>query len=216
MNDALEQVWSELAGRLRAFIRRRVADDAQAEDILQDVFLKLVRRAGELPVPAKLQGWVFLIARNAIIDHYRTRKATVALPETLADESDVTAEEVEGLNAALRRMIRSLPEPYREAVRLTDIEGLSQVHLAKRLGISVSGAKSRVQRGRQALKQMLLECCRFEFDRRGGIVECAPRDDHCPECAPPTPKRGGIPAGLGSRPKHSPGKQRNHQRWRDD
>jgi len=184
MNDALENIWNELAGRLRAFIRRRVSNNAETEDILQDVFLKLARRADELPGPAKLQGWIFLIARNAIIDLYRTRKETVAVPETLAAEEGAAPEELEGLNVSLRRMIRSLPEPYREAIQLTEIEGVPQVELARRLGISVSGAKSRVQRGRQALKKMLLDCCQFEFDRRGGINDCAPRGNDCPECGP--------------------------------
>jgi RNA polymerase sigma-70 factor (ECF subfamily) len=186
MTHALEQIWNELADKLREFIRRRVSNDAEAEDILQDVFLKLARRAEELPGPAKLQGWVFLITRNAIIDHYRTRKETVAVPETLEAEVEAAPEEAEGLSTSLRRMIHGLPEPYREAILLTEIEGVSQVELAKRLGISVSGAKSRVQRGRQMLKKMLVDCCQFEFDRRGGINECTPRGNDCPECGPPT------------------------------
>jgi RNA polymerase sigma-70 factor (ECF subfamily) len=186
MNHALEQIWNELAGKLRGFIRRRVPIEAEADDILQDVFLKLARRADELPEPAKLHGWIFLITRNAIIDRYRTRKETVPVPETMAAEAQPAPEELDGLNASLHRMIGSLAEPYREAILLTDIEGLSQVNLAKRLGISVSGAKSRVQRGRQALKKMLLDCCRFEFDRRGGINDCRPRGNACPECGPAT------------------------------
>ena len=184
MTQALEQIWNELAGKLRAFIRRRVSDDAEAEDILQDVFLKLARRADELPEPAKLQGWIFLITRHAIIDRYRARKETVPLPEALAPEEDAAPEEQEGLTASLRRMIRSLPELYREAIQLAEIEGVPQVELARRLGISVSGAKSRVQRGRQALKKMLLACCQFEFDRRGGVSDCMPRGANCPECGP--------------------------------
>lgn len=80
-------------------------------------------------------------------------------------------------------MIDNLPEPYREAVVLTELEGLTQKELAGRLGISLSGAKSRVQRGRQQLKEMLFDCCRFEFDRRGGVVDCEPRSkSDCPEC----------------------------------
>jgi RNA polymerase sigma-70 factor, ECF subfamily len=189
MKHALEQIWNELAHKLRVFIRRRVSNDVEADDILQDVFLKLARRAKELPEPAKLPGWIFLITRNAIIDHYRTRKETVAVPETLASEVEAAPEEAEGLNASLRRMIRNLPEPYREAILLAEFEDLPQVELAKRLGISISGAKSRVQRGRQMLKKMLLDCCQFEFDRRGGINECIPRRNDCPECEPTTTRR---------------------------
>jgi RNA polymerase sigma-70 factor (ECF subfamily) len=197
MNPTLEQIWNELAAKLREFIRRRVSDAAEAEDILQDVFLKLAKRADELPEPAKLQGWVFLIARNAVIDHYRTRKETVAVPETLESDAAVAPEELEGLKTSFRRMIHSLPGQYREAILLTEIEGLSQVDLAKRLGISVSGAKSRVQRGRQQLKEMLLECCEFEFDRRGRVFDCTPRGTDCPECSAPksAPARAARGAG---------------------
>jgi RNA polymerase sigma-70 factor (ECF subfamily) len=187
MNPTLEQIWNELAGRLRAFIRRRVPDAAEAEDILQDVFLKLARRADELPEPAKLQGWVFRVARNTIIDRHRTRRETVAVPETLAAESDAEPGEMAALQASFRRMIHNLPGPYREAILLTEFEGLSQVELARRLGISVSGAKSRVQRGRTQLKAMLLECCEFEFDRRGRVFDCTPRGADCPECGPGAP-----------------------------
>lgn len=184
MTHALEQIWNELAGKLREFIRRRVSDKAEAEDILQDVFLKLAQRAEELPEPAKLHGWIFLITRNAIIDRYRTRKETVVLPETLEAGEEAAPEELEALTASLRRMIRTLPMPYREAILLTEIEGMPQVELATRLGISVSGAKSRVQRGRRMLKKMLLDCCRFEFDRRGAVYDCAPQGRDCPECGP--------------------------------
>ncbi len=188
MNPTLEQAWGELAEKLREFIRRRVSHAADAEDILQDVFLKLARRVDQLPEPAKLQGLLFLIARNAIIDHYRTRKETVAVPETLVAEADAAPDECEALKASLRRMIHGLPARYREAIQLTEMEGLPQVELARRLGISVSGAKSRVQRGRQLLKAMLLECCDFEFDRRGRLFECVPRGRDCPECEQPTVK----------------------------
>ena len=184
MNPTLEQIWHDFAEKLGQFIRSRVSDPATAEDILQDVFLKIQQKLGQLHDPAKLQRWIYLIARNAIIDHYRTRKQTEEIPETLVDEEEAESDELNGLKASFHRMIRSLPEPYREAVVLTELEGLTQKELAERLGISLSGAKSRVQRGRQQLKEMLLNCCRFEFDRRGGVVDCEPHvKAGCKECA---------------------------------
>lgn len=183
MNPTLEQIWQEFSGRLGQFIRARVADPATAEDILQDVFVKIQARLGQLKDSSKLQGWIYLIARNAIIDHYRTRKETVPVPEELVAEEEPQTPEIEGLKAAFRRMIDSLPEPYREAVVLTEFEGLTQQELADRVGISLSGAKSRVQRGREQLKAMLTECCTFEFDRRGRVFECTPRQQSdCAEC----------------------------------
>jgi RNA polymerase sigma-70 factor (ECF subfamily) len=183
MNATLEQIWHEFAEKLGRYIRARVSDPATAEDILQDVFLRIQRRVGQLQDPAKLEGWIYLIARNAIIDHYRTRKETVEVPETLPAEPDSDDGELDELKASFRRMIYSLPEPYREAVILTEFRGLTQQKLADRLGISLSGAKSRVQRGRAQLKQMLDECCTFEFDRRGKVIDCVPRGaSGCQEC----------------------------------
>jgi RNA polymerase sigma-70 factor (ECF subfamily) len=184
MKPTVETIWNEFAARLGQFIAARVADPATAEDILHEVFLKIQNRLDQLQDPAKLQGWLYLMARNAIIDHYRTRKETTAVPESLPAEPLAHDPEVEDLKAAFRRMIDTLPEPYREAVVLTEFEGLTQKQLAQRLGLSHSGAKSRVQRGREQLKQMLLAQCEFEFDRLGRIIDCKPRTkDRCQECA---------------------------------
>jgi RNA polymerase sigma-70 factor (ECF subfamily) len=185
MNATLEHIWHEFAAKLGEFIRARVSDPATAEDILQDVFVKIQKRLGQLRDPAKLEGWIYLIARNAIIDHYRTRKETLEVPETLPAEPEAGDDEIEELKASFRRMIYSLPEPYRDAIVLTELEGLTQQELANRLGISLSGAKSRVQRGRAQLKQMLDGCCTFEFDRRGHPIDCQPRHPTaCSECSP--------------------------------
>ncbi len=203
MNATLEHIWHEFAEKLGQFIRSRVSDPATAEDIRQDVFVKIQKRLGQLQDPAKLQGWIYLIARNAIIDHYRMRKETVEVPDGLPVEPDIDNGEVEELKGAFRRMIYSLPDQYREAVVLTEFDGLTQQQLATRLGISLSGAKSRVQRGRAQLKQMLDECCTFEFDRRGKVIGCEPRGQTgCAECSTPSvgPPTSAKPA------DHDPGR----------
>lgn len=194
MNPSLEQIWHEFSEPLRHFIQRRVSDPALAEDLVHDVFLKASTGWDRLTEPAKLPGWLFLIARNAVVDHYRKRKTTVAVSDDLTAPDPPDAGENEALQAAFRRMIHSLPGPYREAILLTEFEGLTQRDLAKRQGISLSGAKSRVQRGRQRLKEMLLDCCRFEFDRRGHAFDCEPRQPGaCPECpSPSSPSASGI------------------------
>jgi RNA polymerase sigma-70 factor, ECF subfamily len=184
MTPTLETIWAEFAAKLGRFIRARVADAATAEDILQDVFVKIQGRLDQLADPAKLESWLYLITRNAIIDYYRLRKKTTEVQESLAAEAPEGGRDMDELKAAFRRMIYSLPDPYRDAVVLTEIEGLTQKQLAQRLGLSLSGAKSRVQRGREQLKQMLLECCHLEFDRRGGIIDCRPRTkDACRDCS---------------------------------
>ena len=182
MNTALETAWTDVASKLRGYIRTRVRDHAAAEDILQDVFLKAHTRIAQLQSPEKLEGWLFLIARNAVADHYRKSKPHEELSPELATEAhEPEFENACELRAAFRRMIEELPAPYGEALTLTEFEGLTQRRLAERLGISLSGAKSRVQRGREKLKEALLACCRFEFDRRGQIIDCTPKRPDCCE-----------------------------------
>lgn len=183
MNQRMEAIWHEFSADLGRVIRSRVADPATAEDILQDVFVKLNRNLPQLSESTKVGAWLHLVARNAIIDHYRSRKETVEVPEDLSIGTSVADSEMPGLTAATRRMIDSLPEPDRTALIRTEIDGLTQREFAEELGISLSGAKSRVQRARERLKAMLEDCCRFEFDRRGRIIECDPRSPmDCREC----------------------------------
>jgi RNA polymerase sigma-70 factor (ECF subfamily) len=185
--SALEQIWRRFSERLGRFIRSRLGDSAAAEDILQDVFVKLQKRLGEFQDPAKIEGWLFLVARNAVIDHYRTQKPTSEVPEWLPVELPATeAIEIEELHTRLAQIIQRLPKKYREAFMLTAFEGLSQEQLAKHLGISVSGAKSRVQRARERVKELVIEFCRREFGQTPG---CQP----CP--------RGLFPIGAMARPK---------------
>jgi RNA polymerase sigma-70 factor, ECF subfamily len=186
MLTTTQSVWDAFHAPLQQFIRRRVSDEATAEDVLQDVFLKIHQHMETLKDVKKLEGWIYQITRNAIIDFYRSSRPTTTLeaeevldmPEELPDD-DVVSE----LLPCVRAMVRSLPEMDRQALVLTEYQGLTQKEMAERLGLSFSGAKSRVQRAREKLKQQLLECCHFELDRRGHIIDYQPRCQSC-ETAP--------------------------------
>lgn len=179
MTPSLEKIWQEFAEKLGQFIRARVSDPATAEDLLHDVFVKVQSRLDKLEDPSKLPSWLYLITRNTIIDHYRTRKETAEVPDSLPAEPPADDAEMAGLNAVFRRMVQRLPKPYREALVRTEFEGLTQKELAERLNISLSGAKSRVQRAREQLKEMLHECCTFELDGRKRVMGCKPRAAGC-------------------------------------
>jgi RNA polymerase sigma-70 factor (ECF subfamily) len=171
-NKHLETLWDQYATRLLAFIRSRVPDAAEAEDILQEVFIRIHRNLCCQPDSGRMESWIYTITRNLVIDRHRRRRETVEIPDNLAAESVIPEEDPGGeLALSLRDMVDELPAPYREALLLTEYEGLSQKELAERAGISLSGAKSRVQRARERLRDMLLACCHFEIDRRGGIMD---------------------------------------------
>jgi RNA polymerase sigma-70 factor, ECF subfamily len=182
MNDPLDQVWDQYHHRLKAFIRNRVEDEAVAEDLLQETFLRVHRHLCCQSDWDKPVGWFYQIARNLIIDHYRRRRELVELSDALPADPELPEDDPEAeLALSLKDMIEELPEPYRQALLLTDMQGLSQKELAEQQGLSLSGAKSRVQRARDKLRDLLLQCCHFEFDRRGGIIDYY---DHCCCCQP--------------------------------
>jgi RNA polymerase sigma-70 factor, ECF subfamily len=178
-----EDLWHALSGELRSFLRSRVPSDCDADDILQDVFVKIVEKIGSLRDATRIESWVYQIARNAIVDYYRRRtpqpsdpveEAALACPSPQDDNLN------RSVAAWLSSTIARLPETMREAVRLYELEGVSQGEIAKRLGISLSGAKSRIQRGRRQLEKLLHGCCQLELDRRGNVIACQPANaDAC-------------------------------------
>lgn len=174
----VENVWKQFNAQLRRFILARIDDIHSAEDILQDVFLKVVTHIHTLNDSARLQSRLYQITRNAIIDHYRRGHALHDIPDTLPEaEIEDDRQALREIASCLDGMIAQLPEPYRQALVLSELEGLPQREVAERLGISHSGAKSRVQRARGQLKQQLLDCCHFEFDRLGRVVNYHPKCD---------------------------------------
>ncbi len=177
------EIWEAFSQELHGFIARRVSDPDDVDDILQDVFVKIHTHIDSLQDATRLAPWLYQITRNTITDYYRTRRPSTDLPEALAEPPGETEDElVQDLALGLGGMIDNLPEKYRQAVLLTEIQGVKQHELAGKLGLTLSGAKSRVQRGRELLHQELLDCCHFEFDRRNHPIGIIPRPDYCRRC----------------------------------
>jgi RNA polymerase sigma-70 factor (ECF subfamily) len=180
-----EQVWEGFHAQLKQFILRRIGDEYNAEDILQDVFVKVHTHIDMLRDEERLPSWIYQITRNAIADYYRMHSTTTEL----ANAQDIPVLEEDSLDDVIRElipcirgMVNSLPEDYRQAIVLTEYQGVTQKELGERLGLSFSGAKSRVQRAREKLKHMLLNCCHFEFDRFGRVIDYQPHCQCCSDC----------------------------------
>ena len=168
-----DQAWTRFHGGLHRFLLRRVGDADAADDLLQEVFLKLHAQLPRLRDPDRIHAWIYRVARNAVADHFRARRHTGQVSESLpAPERDHDA--VAELAPCVRSLVARLPAADREALELTELGGLTQAELARRLGISVSGAKSRVQRARARLKAAVLACCRVYLDAAGRITDHAP------------------------------------------
>ncbi len=184
--------WKEIERRLRPYVARRVTSDSDVDDILQEVFIRMQRSMADLRDGERFGGWVYRIAQNVIIDAARARGRDPVLPATFMPvDVQIEAAEAEealkaGLGACVVVFVARLPSPYREAITLTELEGLTHNEAAALLGISLSGMKSRVQRGRERLRSMFEACCEISTDCRGRVVECEPRQkggESCPAVA---------------------------------
>ena len=180
--------WRELHRSLRAFVGRRVRNHADVDDLVQRVLLQIVAGLGSLRNAERLHAWIYRTARNVIADYYRlpARRREVPGGDTadlasahreaeLAPIEDDDRTALRELAACLSPMLQRLPASYQEALRLTDLEGVTQAEAARRAGVSLSGMKSRVQRGRQQLRALVEACCRVELDQRGTVWSFTPR-----------------------------------------
>jgi RNA polymerase sigma-70 factor (ECF subfamily) len=171
--DDAGRFWRERRADLRRFVSRRVADRDEVDDIVQDVLVRAHESMHQLESADRLPAWLARIAANRIVDHYRARRPFDELPDDLA-AAEPDDDAVQALAPCLPAMVDLLPDTYRDAVRLSELDGLPQREVARRLGLSLSGAKSRVQRGREQLRHLVETCCRVvlagstivDFERR--------------------------------------------------
>jgi RNA polymerase sigma-70 factor, ECF subfamily len=183
MQSHTEIIWNRFHLKLLEFIQRKVKDKATAEDILQEVFIKIQLNLKSLKEETKIQSWVFQIARNAVNDYYRKLKVGSDIDNNLDLVDDENNGEVmKEVESWLGEFIDDLPEKYRDAIIYSEIERVPQKEMADKLGISYNNARARVQRGRKLLKNNLEMCCEFFTDQYGNVIDYRSRQKNCNDC----------------------------------
>lgn len=176
--------WRALSEVLRPFVARRLAQRSDVDDVLQEIFLRVRRGREHLRDPERFGPWVYRVAKHVIVDHQRRgqrfeRLDPLDFEQELADPAEPEARLPARLAQVLVALVESLPDPYQEAVTLVELQGLTHAEAAARVGLSVSGMKSRVQRGRRMLRDTLEAACAIELDPRGQVIACEPRAPGC-------------------------------------
>jgi RNA polymerase sigma-70 factor, ECF subfamily len=176
-------LWQDVAERIRPFVARRIAP-TEVDDVLQDVFVRVQRGLASLRDEERFTSWLFQIARNSVAEHQRVRArhpipATLPDDERAAPEDEDDREAARSLSACVSLFVAQLRSPYREAVTLVELEGLTAREAAEMVGISVSGMKSRVQRGREQLRALFDQCCEIALDARGKVTDYKRRAKPC-------------------------------------
>jgi RNA polymerase sigma-70 factor (ECF subfamily) len=182
----INTIHSQFHNILRNYIVARVNNRDDAADILQEVFIKIASNLHSLTGDEKLKSWIFTITKNAIIDYYRKNATnrTTSMTENTMDnmhiETDFDA--TKGLEKCLEGFIQRLPEEYRDIIIDSEIKGIKQKDLIEKYNLAYPSVRSRVQRGRSRLKDMLLACCKVELDSRGSVLEVIPQHSSNNSC----------------------------------
>lgn len=174
--------WDEIEARLRPYVARRIPAGVEMGDVLQDIFLKLYRGQETLRNEDSFGGWVYRIAERSITDHLRAHlkqplapaeltEATRDAPTPAPFDDDLAPE----LAQCVALFVARLPSPFREAVTLTELQGVTHRNAADMLAVPLSTLKSRVARGREKIRRMFDQCCELTLDSRGRVIQCDPR-----------------------------------------
>ena len=172
--NCLMTAWHENETELRGWLRHRLGNPADADDMLQDLFIKALRQGERFCAIGNARAWLFEVARNAVADRLRLKRETIELPADLASVVEEVAT-VDSLVACLPRVLSELGPEDREAITLCDLEGLPQDEYARRKGLSLPGAKSRIQRARKRLRERLSHACQVRLDAAGQVSDFVPR-----------------------------------------
>ena len=178
------RVWEEFSGRVRSHLLKKIRDKGDVDDLMQEIFMKIHAHLPHLREREKLSSWIYRIAENTLNDYYRKdRGRETEYDENRAARGDQNEEDpLEGIEGCIEAFIARLPDKYREPLVMSDIEGMSQKDIAEKMEISYSGLKSRVQRGREMIKEMFVECCRLSIGEDGKLTGEVGDMDDCTLC----------------------------------
>lgn len=174
----ISSAWQAHERELRAFLRHRLPDGQEADDVLQDVFVKAMRQGQGFCTLDNPRAWLFQVARNALIDRARTWHPTEPLPEGKDEPSAPPLEAPEPVDALASCLVRSLGELSADdaaILRACDLEGQTQRAFVDAHGLTLSAAKSRLLRARQRLRERLTTACQVRFDEDGTVAGHVPR-----------------------------------------
>lgn len=180
------EIWNEFSEQIRNYLAGKVRSKEDADDLTQDIFIKIQKNLGSLRDEKKLAPWIHLIVKNSLTDYYRSKGKSpeVRLDEEYTPGSGEAENIYRHINKCLRIFINRLPDKYRQPLIMSDLDGMKQKDVAKEMELSYSGLKSRVQRGREMIKEMFIECSCYAHDEDGKPIGEFLGSEDCEICKP--------------------------------
>lgn len=166
-------LWNQFNSELRSFIFYKTRNESDTDDILQEVFMKIIQNISRINEAKNVKSYIYAIVRNTINDHFRKNRkfeTSNEIPEIISEEESTNLNQTIA-DCCLRPLIETMSENYRDALIFSELEEKSQKELAEEMSISYSGAKSRVQRAKEKLKSLILENCAGQSDAYGNLMD---------------------------------------------
>lgn len=174
----LNQIVFDFYKPLKRYLIRKTKYKETAEDIVQEVMLKVISAHQKNLQVKNLKAWLYQIARNTLIDYYRNFKNQIYVNVDAVDEMFLYMEdEIYNSDDFLIPMINLLPQKYSKPLFLSDIENLPQNEIAEQLHLTLSATKMRIQRARKMLYELFIECCDIEYTKTGAFLNCTIKEN---------------------------------------
>jgi len=181
----IESIWSEYRSQLKRFLLKRVSNETEVEDLLQEILIKTYHSLSHLKSDEKIKPWLYQIARNTTIDFYRQQAKNINLNEgeLWYDEQDEEGKSpLKELQQCILPFIQALPTESAALLRAIELDGQSQKDYANANSIPYSTLKSRLQKSRRELQAIFEKCCEFSLDKKGNIIEYQQKGNNCDNC----------------------------------
>lgn len=176
MKTTVTSIYQQFGRQLHNIVCKKVGHHHDCHDIMQEVYLKVLLNINKVEQADNMAAYLVTLTNNTVVDHFRKAKpvAHTEIVDNIITGDALKDQSLQLADCCLRPMIESLPDIYRDALIITELEGMKLKYYAEKVGISLSNAKVRVQRGKEKLKEIIMQCCGYEFDKYGNIIECNP------------------------------------------
>lgn len=163
-----QDIWKLHANDIKFFILSKVKNDVIADDLVQETFIKVHTKLNTLKDENKMKSWLFTIARNTVLDYFKSKKMVYNITDEdfIFEEQKLEHSEID----CLRGIVKSLPKKYRDPLFLSDIKGMKQIQISKQLSLPHATVKSQIQRGRKMIAQGFVDCCDYVINDKGYLV----------------------------------------------
>ncbi|WP_196886269.1 sigma-70 family RNA polymerase sigma factor [Aureivirga sp. CE67] len=174
MNKEIDEIYAPLL----SFVKKRINNREDAEDITQEVFYKFSKAAFD--EKSNFKSLLYRIAKNSIIDYYRKKKIyTEEITDFKFSEDEKSPRITNDICTCIFKFIDKLPKEYQDVIEMSEIQDFSQKDIAENLEMNYTTVRSKIQRGRKKLQNLISDCCDIIQNEKGRIVDHKCSNKNC-------------------------------------